>query len=53
MANSFLEFTPIITLMGVILQQSFLKPIPPLKTLSKTTKEFKITLQDELFYDFH
>ncbi|EMG84898.1 hypothetical protein HMPREF1394_00068 [Helicobacter pylori GAM105Ai] len=34
MASSFLEFTPIITLMGVILQQSFLKPIP-IKTLSQ------------------
>ncbi|EJB41599.1 hypothetical protein HPHPA5_1215 [Helicobacter pylori Hp A-5] len=28
MASSFLEFTPIIRLMGVILQQSLLKPIP-------------------------
>lgn len=51
MASSFLEFTPIIMFMGVILQQSFLKPIP-IKTLSKTIKEFKITLQDELFCDF-
>ncbi|MGL2551026.1 hypothetical protein ACQJ9B_03455 [Helicobacter pylori] len=40
MANSFLEFIPIIALMGAfVLQQSFLKPILIKKTLSKTTKE--------------
>ncbi len=56
MANSFLEFIPIIALMGAfVLQQSFSKPIPIKikKTLSQKPLKSKITLQDELFCDFH
>ncbi|MGL2453746.1 hypothetical protein ACOWMI_01115 [Helicobacter pylori] len=53
MANSFLEFTPIIALMGAfVLQQSFLKPMLIKKRSQKPLKS-EITLQGELFYGFH
>ncbi|MFP6089608.1 hypothetical protein ACLF9V_06955 [Helicobacter pylori] len=49
MANSFLEFIPIIALMGRLFYNNLFK----FKKRSQKPLKSKITLQDELFYGFH
>ncbi|WRB83627.1 hypothetical protein KVE46_05660 [Helicobacter pylori] len=49
MANSFLEFIPIITLMG----RSFHNNLFKFKKRSQKPLKSEITLQDELFCDFY
>ncbi|WQU05293.1 hypothetical protein KVD46_05320 [Helicobacter pylori] len=50
MANSFLEFTPIIALMGRLFCNNLFKFK---KTLSQKPLKSEIALQDELFCDFY